>query len=323
MSLNWNNILKDKVTVAIVGHIRPDGDCTSSCLGLYNYIKDNFPHVEVDVYLDYVLPIFEFFKRSNEVLTETKKEISYDLFIGLDCADIDRYGVGSVYFETAKHSICIDHHISNQGFAKENYIDPTASATAELLYTTLEEDKVNKEIAECLYTGIVHDTGVFKYSNVTGKTMNIAGKLIDKGIDFSTIISKTFFEKNYHQKQILGRALLESIRFMNGKCIFSFIKASDMEFYGVTAADLDGIVEHLRDIEGVECAIFVYELGVQTYKVSLRSKSIVDVSKIASFYGGGGHIRAAGCTMMGSIHDTINNLSKKIEQQLIASGDLG
>ena len=322
MSLNWNNILKENMTVAIVGHIRPDGDCTSSCLGLYNYIKDNFPLVKVDVYLDYVLPIFQFFNRSHEVLTEETKIISYDLFIGLDCADIDRYGMGSGYFESAKHSICIDHHISNQGFAKENYIVPNASATAELLYTTLEEEKISKEVAECLYTGIIHDTGVFKYSNVTKDTMRIAGKLIDKGIDFTSIISKTFSEKSYHQKQILGRALLESIRFMHGKCVFSFIKEKDMEFYGVTPADLDGIVEQLRDIKGVECAIFVYELGVQKYKVSLRSKDIVDVSKIASFYGGGGHIRAAGCTMMGSIHDAINNLSKKIEQQLIEAGEL-
>ena len=147
------------------------------------------------------------------------------------------------------------------------------------------------------YTAIIHDSGVFQYSSVTQRTMEIAGILMGTGIDFSNIVAKTFYEKSYNRNQVLGRALLESIRLMDGKCIFSVISAANMDFYRVAPKDLDGIVENLRNTEGVEVAIFLYEINAQEYKVSLRSEDLVDVSKIAAYYGGGGHIKAAGCTM--------------------------
>ena len=150
--------------------------------------------------------------------------------------------------------------------------------------------------------------------------MRIAADLMEKGIDFSGIVEKTFFEKTYLQNQILGRALLESMMMLDGKCIVSAVKQRTMEFYGVTAKDMDGIVSQLRCTKGVEVAIFLYESGVQEYKVSMRSKETVDVSRIASYFGGGGHLRAAGCTMQGSIHDVVNNLTKHIEKQLLESG---
>jgi len=191
-----------------------------------------------------------------------------------------------------------------------------ASSTCEVLYDQLDDGKIDKAIAECLYTGIIHDTGVFKYSCTSAHTMEIAGKLMAKGIDFGAIIDNSFYKKTYIQNQILGRALLESITFFDGKCIFSAIRENEMKFYGVEGKDMDGIIDQLRLTEGVEVAIFLYQTGAQEFKVSLRSQYIVDVSKIAAFFGGGGHVRAAGCTMSGSIHDVINNLSLHIEKQL-------
>lgn len=161
-----------------------------------------------------------------------------------------------------------------------------------------------------------HDTGVFQYSNTSIRTMEIAGKLMAKGIDFSTIISESFYQKTYVQNQVLGRALLESILFCDGQCIFSVMRKKDMEFYGVTSKDMEGIVEQLRSTAGVECAIFLYEKEFQEFKVSMRSKKKVDVSRVAAYFGGGGHVRAAGCTMNGRIHDVINNLSEHIAKQL-------
>ena len=146
--------------------------------------------------------------------------------------------------------------------------------------------------------------------------MGIAGKLMEKGIDFSAIIDESFYEKTYLQNQILGRALFESVTFLEGRCIFSVIRLKDMRFYGVSSQDLDGIVEQMRVTKGVECAIFLYEIQSQVFKVSLRSKRFLDVSKVAAYFGGGGHVRAAGCTMSGSLYDVINNLSAHIEKQL-------
>ena len=170
--------------------------------------------------------------------------------------------------------------------------------------------------AEALYMGIVHDTGVFRHSCTSPETMEIAAKLMRKGIDCSKIINKTYYDKTYHQNQILGRALLESILLMDKKVIFSAVRQKEMNFYGVGPADLDGIVQVLMGTEGVEVAIFLYEISPQTYKVSLRSRDSVDVSTVASYFGGGGHVRAAGCMMQGSIYDVVNNLTLHIEEQL-------
>lgn len=140
-----------------------------------------------------------------------------------------------------------------------------------------------------------------------------------KGIDFSRIVEDTFYKKTYVQNQILGRALLESILLLNGRVIVSVLRKSDMDFYGVDAKDLDGIVSQLRVTKGVECAIFMYETGNHEYKVSMRSTQNVDVSSIALYFGGGGHKKAAGCSMAGTMHDVINNLTLHIEKQLEVS----
>ena len=114
----------------------------------------------------------------------------------------------------------------------------------------------------------------------------------------------------------MGRALMESIRFLDGKCIVSALDKKTMEFYNVGPKDLDGIVSQLRNIKGISCAIFMYQTGTLEYKVSLRTDEKVDAAKVAAYFGGGGHVRAAGCTMRGTFHDCVNNLSLHIEKQL-------
>ena len=137
--------------------------------------------------------------------------------------------------------------------------------------------------------------------------------------DFNELLDQTFFQKTYLQNQILGRALLESMLLMDGKCIISALRKKDLDFYGVTGEDLEGIVSQLRNTAGVEVAIFLYETAIQEFKVSLRSNGKVDVSRVASYFGGGGHVRAAGCTMQGSVYDVLNNLTLHIEKQLKAA----
>lgn len=300
-------------SIAIAGHTRPDGDCVGSCMGLYNYLKENYPEKEITVYLEDTGNGFAYINRMDEVIAEDDEEKQVDLFILLDTSDLARIGVANKLFENAKSTLCIDHHVSNPGFAMENIIVPNASSASEVLYDLLDEDKISKEVAEAIYTGIIHDSGVFKYSSTSEHTMNVAGKLMSKGIDFQTIIDDGFYAKTYAQNQIMGSALIESIRFFDGKCIFSVVTEREMEFFGVTSKDLSGIVEQMRLTEGVECAIFLYEIEPLTYKVSLRSKKYLDVNKVAGYFGGGGHVRAAGCVCKGTPHDVINNLAERIE----------
>ena len=301
--------------IVILGHVNPDGDCVGSCLAVYNYIKEWDSSKTVTVRLERLPSKFSYLSGFDAIETEAGEE-TYDLCICLDSSDEERLGDFKSCFDRSAKTICIDHHITNRGYAQENVIDGHASSACEVVYGQLDESRISKHVAECIYTGIIHDTGVFKYSNTSRKTMEIAGRMMEKGIDFGTIIDGSFYKKTYMQSQILGRALLESITFLDGRCIFSVVRKKDMDFYGVEKSDLDGIVDQLRVIDGIECAIFLYEIGIHQFKVSLRSNSIVDVSRIAAYFGGGGHVRAAGCTMSGSVHDVVNNLSAHIAEQL-------
>lgn len=311
-----NEILNRAGTIALGGHVRPDGDCVGSCVGLYRYIRDNYEEKTVDLYLEEIPEPFEFLAGTEDIRHEISEDQVYDLFICLDCGSEDRLGFSAPLFRNAKQTFCIDHHISNGSFAGENYVVPEASSTSELVYNLADKEKISRETAEALYLGIVHDTGVFQYSCAGPSTFMAAAELLKKGIDAPKMIQDTFYVKTYAQNQILGRALMESILFLHGACIVSYIRKSTMEFYKVTPKELDGIVNHLRNTKGVRVAVFMYELEDEVYKVSLRSDDTVDVSSIAARYGGGGHKKAAGFTMQGSFYNIINRLSAQIENQL-------
>lgn len=305
-------------SIAVSGHIRPDGDCVGSVMGLYLYLEKELPEAEVDVYLEKPAEIFDCISHIEDIKSEFNNVDTgkiYDVFIVLDCAD-DRLGEVRVLYEKARKKINIDHHISNPGCGDVRIVEPERSSTAELLYDLMDPAALDEEIARALYIGIIHDTGVLRYSNTAPHTLQVVSELIKFGFDFSKIIDDTFYEKTYVQTQIMGRAILESVRFMHDKCIVSMVSRRMMDFYQVTPQDLDGIVNQLLAVKGVECAIFMYEIRTLEYKISMRSKGRVDVAGVAMRFGGGGHVRAAGCTMNGTYHDNINNLAIGIAEQL-------
>lgn len=315
--MNIYEEVKNAATIGISGHVRPDGDCIGSAMGLYLYLKKACPMATVQVMLEEPADIFNCLKGVDEIHTDFTTDVdTFDVFIVVD-AEKGRIGEAEKYFDQAKKTINIDHHISNSGSGDVNYIVPDASSASELVYQVIEDKSMlDVEIAKALYIGIIHDTGVFQYSNTSPETLKIAAELIAYGFDFPKLIDETFYEKTYVQNQILGRALLESILFMDGKCVVSMVDKKTMNFYQVKPNDLDGIVNQLRNTKGVECAIFMYQIDTLEYKVSLRSNGKVDVAKVAAFFGGGGHVKAAGVTMQGTFHDIVNNLSAQIEQQI-------
>lgn len=316
MSIKLPEILSGKQTVALGGHIRPDGDCIGSCMGLYLYLKEQFPKLQIDVYLQPVADCYKMISGTEVIRHEIDEEKQYDLFICLDCGDVQRLGFSAPLFQKAKRTLCIDHHVSNEAFADENDIVADASSTSELVYRLLDPDKISKACAEALYMGIVHDTGVFQYSCTAPETMEAAAELMRKGINSSEIIEKTYYEKTYIQNQILGKALLESMLILDKKVIVSYVSRRALEFFEAEPSDLEGIVSQLRQTKDIEAAMFLYEIEPQVYKVSLRSKDHVDVSVIARYFGGGGHAKAAGFTMKGTVHDVINNVNQQIALQL-------
>ena len=311
-----NDIIGDAKTIGIAGHLRPDGDCMGSCMSLYNYLKKNRPDLDVRVFLEFVDKKFNIIENTDQIITTGYDGTKFDLFISLDTASLDRLGLNLPFYENAKRTACIDHHASNDGYADYNYILPKASSASEVLYDLLGEDLIDKSIAEPMYMGIAHDSGVFRFQSTTPKTMRIAANMIEKGVNVNMILEETFFRKTYNQMMVTAKIQSEAVLALDGKCIYGYCTSEMMEEYGVTTKDLDAVVASIRNVDGVEVAMFLYQLSEDSYKVSLRSKNYVDVSKIAVENGGGGHVRAAGAEIHGELNDIINKLLNRIKQDI-------
>ncbi len=301
-------------TIAITGHIRPDGDCVGSTIGLYNYIVSNY-NKTVQVYLEEFSKDFMFLNGAELVKHETDSRV-YDLCITVDCGDAERQGGFIQYHNEAKRTMCVDHHISNQGFGDVCYVDVEACSSAEALFKLMDTGRINSAAAEALYMGIVHDTGVFKHSNTTRNAMTVAGQLIEKGARPHFVIDETFYKKTFAQNKLLGIALSKAMLYAGGRIIHCVLTFDDFDSVGASSIDTDGIVDQLRITEGIEVAFFMYQLGTDEYKISLRSNNIVDVSKIACSHGGGGHIRAAGFSMTGEPDAIVDAVVADINEQL-------
>ncbi len=308
-------LIEKQNTIAIVGHIRPDGDCIGSSLGLYNYILDNYPNKRVDVYLEPISEKFKFLNGAKEIINEPSHEV-YDISISVDCSDTERHGEFGIIFKNAKNTVCIDHHRSNLGFGDLYYCDPDASSACEVVSRFLDMDKISKSCAEAIYMGIIHDTGVLKYSATSEETMYIVGKLISKGIDTQFIIDETFYRVRYSQNRLTGKALMKSKQYLDGKVIASNITLEDFEEFNASKEDTDGIIDKLRVTEGVEVAILAYQIDDKTYKFSMRSISYVDVSVISVHFGGGGHIRASGFYIVGDYEESLGKILDMVSKQI-------
>lgn len=312
--LNINQIMQGAKKVGISGHVKPDGDCVGSCLALYQYLQQNF-NAQIVLFLESIPDEFLFLNGTDQICHEARKE-QFDVYFALDCGDETRLGFAAPMYHQAYKKVCIDHHCSNTGFAEFNYIVPEASSTSELIYDILDKDKINTQIAECIYMGIVHDTGVFQYSCTSPKTMITVSELMKYDFDFSSMIDRTFNEKTFAQNQVMGEALIKAKRHLNNQVISSIICQDDMKKYGARPSDLEGVVSQLRVTKGVEIAVFLYENDDHTYKVSMRSKKCADVAKIAVQFGGGGHVRAAGVTMSGDPEAILSILLEEIKKEL-------
>ena len=303
-------------TILIAGHLRPDGDCVGAAAAAYLYLKKIYPEAQISAYVEKVPEVYRFLDPEHSIFVEKLPEGPVDLFLSLDSSSKDRLGEAERLFDTAGRTACIDHHVSNLGYARENFVEAGSSSACEVLYGLMEEELIDTRIAEAIYIGIIMDTGVFRYSNTSKKTMEIAGSLMEKGVPFWKYIDECFYQRTYTQTQLLGRTLLTSMRLMEGRVSVATVTRRMLEFYGAQTEDIEGIIDQLRVTKGVEVALLLQEIDDQQYKVSMRSNTFVDVSKIAVYFGGGGHVKAAGCTMRGSLHDVVNNITEHIEFQM-------
>lgn len=313
-----DDLLNEAKSVAIFGHVRPDGDCVGSTLGLYNYISDNYPTIKVRIFLERFPENYKILANANETYEYYNEEFGdFDLTFIMDVPTIERIGAnGSSCLRTSRKSCNIDHHISNaKQLCTVNFVDAKASSASEVLYFLMDPNKVSKATAECLYLGIVHDTGAFKFSSTGHKTMTVIGDLLEKGIDFTRIINETYYTRTYTQTLVTGYVMMNSKLALDGKVVYSYLTPEDMDHYSVTSVELSSVIDTLREVTGTEVAIFLYPVNGE-YKISLRSNYVVDVNKVAGAFGGGGHVRAAGGNSKDSPEETIAKLLKLIQEQL-------
>jgi phosphoesterase RecJ-like protein len=227
----------------------------------------------------------------------------------LECDSIGRTGISAL----AGHPIInIDHHASAKPFADVNWIDPSASAVAEMIYrlAIAAEVEVTPEMATCLYTGVLTDTGSFAYEAVNAHTFDLAGKLTSKGASPGRIAERIYFSNPESKIRLLGIALT-TLKIVSGIAAV-FLTHEDMASVGATEADCEGIVNYAIGIDGVRVAMFLREMEAGRYRVSLRSKGDVDVAAVAERFGGGGHRNASGCTIGGPLDSAVQTLIEQV-----------
>lgn len=313
--------VKSYQRIGISGHIRPDGDCIGASLGLYFYLKKRLPEADIYVFLERPGNSFRNIPGIDCICSEEdyREWKAVDVFIALDTVP-ERMGAALDLYKRAEKTINIDHHISNQADnAMVNYVVPNASATSELIYDVIDKSYLDDVVAQLLYMGMAHDTGVFHYSNTSPKTMRAVAELLEYGFDFPKLIDETFYVKTYLQNQILGRIILDSRRYMDGRIIIGVADYNFIKAYNAKKEDFEGVVNQLRITEGVECAIFLYEKEKGCFKCSLRASSdLVDVAKIAVEFGGGGHVRASGFDARMELSVLEDKLVEMISKQITA-----
>ena len=306
--------INEAETIAILTHESPDGDALGSSLAMYNALKDMGK--KPDIIIPEYPRTFSFLPGADEILKEGKQK-QYDLVISLDCADLKRLNGFANYFEDAKTTISIDHHRMNPMFADYNYVDPASPACCQILVVILEYLKVEitKDIGTCLLTGIITDTGGFKYPGVTAETFEFAAWLLTSGVNVSNIYKKVLQIKTRANYE-LSKLAMNRMEFLeDDRITFTYITLEDEKRFQAEEGSHEGIVEIGRDIEGVEVSIFLHE-AEDGFKVSLRSNEYINVSEVCFMFGGGGHMRAAGCKMTGTIEQIKNKLVNEIKKEL-------
>lgn len=299
-------------SIVILTHENPDGDAIGTGLALYNSLK------QIGKNPDIIIPdyprTFAFLPCTDEIKKESNIA-KYDLAISVDCATIKMLNGFASYFENAKVKISIDHHSTNTMFGDFNYVIPHAPACAQVLLVVLEYFKIDitKDIGTCILTGIITDTGGFKYSGVTAETFKFVAELLEKGVNVSKVYKRVLQTRTKANFE-LNRIAADRLEFLeDGKVAFTYITKEDEEKVNAENGDHEGIVETGRDIEGVEVSIFIRQTD-KGCKVSMRSNEYVNVSDVCLLLGGGGHTRAAGC----SLQCTVEQAKEKILRQVKA-----
>jgi phosphoesterase RecJ-like protein len=295
--------IKDAQRILIASHAEPDGDSVGSlvALGLALAKLDK----KITMYNPSPIPaVYRFLPGADRILRQIKNADTYELALILDCGDLVRIGENSAEVEKIPVLINLDHHVSNTGFGHIQFIDTSACATAEIVYRLINALQIpfDKAIATSIYTGILTDTGSFRFSNTNQAAFAISKAMTDAGVEPHNVAQHVFGTYSLGRIKLLNLALNSIEISNNGKLSMMTVTRIMLNTTGTNSEDLDGMINYARRIEDVKVAALIHEIkngagkftNMNRYHVSLRSDSSVDVARIAGKFGGGGHTSAAG-----------------------------
>ncbi|HUE81698.1 MAG TPA: bifunctional oligoribonuclease/PAP phosphatase NrnA [Pyrinomonadaceae bacterium] len=302
-------VIESKRTFAITSHVRPDGDSLGSSLGLYWLLRALDKDVEV-IMRDPVPHAYRQLPGAKQVRVTPTVDRPYQAVFVIECSDITRPGLADL---EKQFVVNIDHHSTTALFGTVNWIDSTASAVGEMIYNLCKATgvRVTKEIAECVYTALITDTGSFHYSNTTERTFKVASELVRTGVKPAKTAEAVFASYPWSRIQLLGEVLSTAKRDETGHVACMRQSLDMQERAGASDEDTDGFVNYPLTVGEVEAVALLKECAPGVYRTSLRSKGDVNVARVAEKFGGGGHRNAAGCTLQGQweeVEEEIVNL---------------
>lgn len=297
--------IKKANDILIVCHIRPDGDCLGSGFALTRIAERMGKRV--DFVCDSPFPPAYSFIKDRDKFNDIKCE-RYDLAIAVDCADSARMGAFGELFRKCSETINIDHHKTNDGFGKSNFVVPDLSSTCELLYSLIKDyGVIGADEATDLYLGLSTDTGNFMHSNTTPDTLRTASELLALGADLGAIVNGFYRNNTKNKLALVARAVSSMRYFDDDKVVVMTVTQRDLKETGCVLSDTEGLIDYGMSVGSVKVAVCMTEQRERSYKVSLRSKG-ADVSLVAGAFGGGGHKQASGCVANGYYEDVVEKI---------------
>ena len=302
--------------ILIYPHINADGDAVGSAAALCHTLRrlGKTAHVLIEEQLPANLRFMDkgYFTFDEKVIEQP------DVSVCVDCGDFGRFPMRREKFLSARTTVCVDHHGTTQNFCDYNYVDSGAAATGELIYALIKEmvPEADVETGEAIFAAITTDTGNFQYSNTTKNCHLIMAELYDLGVDTNKV-SVEIYENERQEKLMITTKALSTLEIFGGGCgAIAHLTLEDMKEIGAEPFETDGVIEKLRSISGVEYAAFVKEKEPGVIRVSMRAKRRGNVASIASELGGGGHVKAAGCTLNMPLDEAVNLVKSKLNEAI-------
>lgn len=327
--MNWKqqleeaaNFIRGRDEFLVVSHVQPDGDAISSTV-IVGWLLGKLGK-KYGMYNDGPVPSrLSYLHGSEEIATAAEKpQMKYRNVILVDCADFGRSGSAKELFAEGAELLNIDHHATNDGFGLVNLLRFDAAATAEILFDLILAFNLplDAEVATAIYTGLMTDTGGFRYSNTSSHVMSIASRLLDAGADGPALAERLLERMTMGQMQMIQRALTRLAFSEDGRIGWLWVTGDDLSDTGASNEDLEGLVNYPRNVEGVEVGLLFKQMEPGSVKISFRSAGRVDVSAVAQQFGGGGHVRAAGCRVAAPLAEAIEQVLGAVRTALEEAG---